>query len=122
MEKALCVLADNVLDDVIDFACRLAKHRGSKALSRHDIRVAFEKRFKVKVATKAASTQNQTQSAAITQTHSAGAARPAAQAMLAPPISSASTDNYRRKLALVRKEQDAAAAASSSFAPSGQGL
>ena len=65
VEKALCVLADDVLTDVIDFACRLAKHRGSKALHRNDIRVAFEKRFKVKLATKTTQAQNQVQPGAI---------------------------------------------------------
>ena len=32
VEKALGELTEGVLDDVIDFACKLAKHRGSRAL------------------------------------------------------------------------------------------
>ena len=29
VERALCTLAEDIVDDVIDFACKLAKHRGS---------------------------------------------------------------------------------------------
>ena len=47
MEKALSVLAEDILDDVVEFACRMAKHRGSQVLHRNDVRLAFEKRLKV---------------------------------------------------------------------------
>ena len=30
-----------------EFACRMAKHRGSQVLHRNDVRLAFEKRLKV---------------------------------------------------------------------------
>ena len=46
------LLAEGVVDDVIDFACRLAKHRGSNSLHRNDVRLAFEKRMKVRIAAK----------------------------------------------------------------------
>ena len=49
VEKALSVLAEDMIDDVIEFACRLAKHRGSNTLNRNDVKLAFEKRLKVKV-------------------------------------------------------------------------
>jgi len=49
VERALGLLAEDIVDDVIDFACRLAKHRGSNSLQRHDVRLAFEKRLKVRV-------------------------------------------------------------------------
>ena len=49
VERHLCSLAEDIVDDVIDFACRLAKHRGSNSLQRHDVRLAFEKRLKVRV-------------------------------------------------------------------------
>lgn len=49
VEKALGQLADEVIEDVVEFACRLAKHRGSNTLHRNDIKFAFEKRFKVKI-------------------------------------------------------------------------
>ena len=52
VDRALDSLADGLLDDVIDFACRLAKHRGSNSLHRNDIRLAFEKRLKVRVPTR----------------------------------------------------------------------
>ena len=52
VNRALDSLADGLLDDVIDFACRLAKHRGSNSLHRNDIRLAFEKRLKVRVPTR----------------------------------------------------------------------
>ena len=47
VEKALCVLAEDILDDVVEFACKMAKHRGSQVLHRNDVRLAFEKRLKV---------------------------------------------------------------------------
>lgn len=53
VERALSVLAEDIVDDVVDFACRLAKHRGSNSLQRHDVRLAFEKRLKVRVPIKA---------------------------------------------------------------------
>jgi len=32
VERALTILAEDIVDDVVDFACRLAKHRGSNSL------------------------------------------------------------------------------------------
>ena len=52
VEKALTILADDIIDDVVEFACKMAKHRGSNVLHRNDVRLAFEKRLKVKVPTK----------------------------------------------------------------------
>ena len=49
MERALNSVVDDALSEVLDLACRLAKHRGGKNLARNDIRVAFEKRMKVRV-------------------------------------------------------------------------
>ena len=49
VEIQLSNLAEDVIDEVIDFACRLAKHRGSNSLHRNDVRLAFEKRLKVRV-------------------------------------------------------------------------
>ena len=64
VERNLSILAEDLIDDVVEFACRLAKHRGSNILSRTDIKLAFEKRLKVKVPIKIqqnnASTTNQT--------------------------------------------------------------
>lgn len=52
VERALSVLADEMLEDVIEFACKLAKHRGSQLLARNDVKLAIEKRYKIKVPTK----------------------------------------------------------------------
>lgn len=49
VDRALSVLADEMLEDVIEFACKLAKHRGSQLLARNDIRLAIEKRYKMRV-------------------------------------------------------------------------
>ena len=49
VERALSVLADEMLEDVIEFACRLAKHRGAQTLQRNDVKLAIEKRYKIKV-------------------------------------------------------------------------
>ena len=49
VERALGRLLEDSVDDVVEFACRLAKHRGSRTLHRNDVRIAFEKRLKVKV-------------------------------------------------------------------------
>ena len=48
-ERALAMLADNVLDDVVELACKLARHRGAQTLKRDDIRLAFKKLYKVEV-------------------------------------------------------------------------
>lgn len=55
VEKALGCLANDIIDDVVDFACRLAKHRGSNSLHRDDVRLAFQKRLKVRIPAKAVS-------------------------------------------------------------------
>lgn len=49
VERALSVLADEMLEDVVEFACRLAKHRGSNMLHKNDVKLAIEKRYKIKV-------------------------------------------------------------------------
>lgn len=105
VNRALDTLADGLLDDVIDFACRLAKHRGSNSLHRNDIRLAFEKRLKVRVPTR---TQQATGNGQLQ--HSAAAAQMGTAAgvnlptvVQAQPISTA---NYRSNLALVKKAQE----------------
>ena len=51
-ERALSMLADQVLDDVVELACRLARHRGANTLKRDDIRMAFKKLYKINVPVK----------------------------------------------------------------------
>ncbi len=38
------MLADEMLEDVIEFACKLAKHRGSQLLARNDVKLAMSSR------------------------------------------------------------------------------
>ena len=49
VEKGLATVVDDSLDEVLELACRLAKHRSSKTLQRNDIRLAFEKRLKMRM-------------------------------------------------------------------------
>ena len=100
VDRALSGLANDIIDDVIDFACRLAKHRGSNSLHRNDVRLAFEKRLKVRVPTRS------TVSATNAATSSAASGVPSANlpvSLTAPPTSTAS---YKGNLALVRKAQE----------------
>lgn len=105
VNRALDSLADGLLDDVIDFACRLAKHRGSNSLHRNDIRLAFEKRLKVRVPTRtqppAANGQPQHSAAAAQMGPAAGVNLPTV--VQAQPLS---TSNYRSNLAHVKKAQE----------------
>lgn len=49
VEKALNQVLDETLSEVLELACRLAKHRGGRTLARNDVKLAFEKRLKVRV-------------------------------------------------------------------------
>ena len=99
VEKALSVLAEDIVDDVIDFACRLAKHRGSNSLHRNDVRLAFEKRFKVRVPTKShPAVGGLSASGALTSINSA-----VGNAHIIMPSQPTSTANYKSNLALVKK-------------------
>ena len=95
VEKALSVLAEDVLDDVVEFACKLAKHRGSNVLRRDDIGKAFEKKLKVKVPTKM-------HQASGTSAASSNAPRQTGQTASLPqqPVS---TKYYSANLQLVKK-------------------
>jgi len=105
VDRALDTLADGLLDDVIDFACRLAKHRGSNSLHRNDVRLAFEKRLKVRVPTRTqpstANGQPQHSAAAAYMGSAAGVNLPTV--VQAQPVSTA---NYKSNLALVKKAQE----------------
>ena len=95
-EKALSILAEDLVDDVVEFACKMAKQRGSPVLHRSDVRLAFEKRLKIKVPTK----MHQVTASSAAQTSSA--ARPVGQVAMLPsqPVS---TKNYMNNLTLVKK-------------------
>lgn len=79
-----------MLEDVIEFACKLAKHRGSQLLARDDIKLAINKRYKLKVPTKL---------------HSDASSSANAQLPVLPQIP-VSTANYKANLALIKKAQE----------------
>jgi len=116
VERALVILAEDIVDDVIDFACRLAKHRGSNSLQRHDVRLAFEKRLKVRVPIKMTPTQATTTQPGLPSTNAAStlvgnstAATASANLPTVVAPHQISTVNYKSNLALVRKEKDSLA-------------
>jgi transcription initiation factor TFIID subunit TAF12 len=92
VERALSVLADEMLEDVIEFACKLAKHRGSQLLARDDVKLAINKRYKLKVPTKL---------------HSDATVSGSSNAQLPVlPQNPVSTSNYKSNLALIKKAQE----------------
>ena len=107
VERALCTLAEDIVDDVIDFACRLAKHRGSNSLQRHDVRLAFEKRLKVRVPVKIQPQPNglaqTTTASTLVNSAAVTASANLPSVITAQPISTA---NYKSNLALVKKAQE----------------
>ena len=68
----------------MDFACRLAKHRGSNSLQRNDIRLSLEKRLKIRIPLRT-SHPNQQNSAGGGATHTQSALAATASANL--PVS-----------------------------------
>ena len=104
VERALAILAEDIVDDVVDFACRLAKHRGSKSLHRNDVRLAFEKRLKVRVPTKTQARAGGLTAPVTTTNSAAGTA--GANLPLVLPIQPTTTSNYKSNLALVKKAQE----------------
>jgi transcription initiation factor TFIID subunit TAF12 len=80
----LSQLGEDVVDDVVELACRLAKHRGSRTLERNDIKFGFEKRFKLKIPSKVSSTKE--------------------FGLSVLPQLQVSTQNYKTQLQLVKKE------------------
>lgn len=87
VQQQMSVLADEIIEDVVEFACRLARHRGSNTLVKGDVKLAFEKRFKYKVPSK------------LHLPHSLGIVSVLPQ----PP---SSTSNYKQNLTLVKRALD----------------
>jgi len=104
VERELSRLAEDVIDEVIDFACRLAKHRGSNSLHRNDVRLAFEKRLKVRVPVKnsAALSRLAQNSAAMSNTNMAASVASSNLPVVLPP-QAISTASYKSSLALIKK-------------------
>eukprot|EP00350_Pseudokeronopsis_sp_OXSARD2_P003587 CAMPEP_0170546252 /NCGR_PEP_ID=MMETSP0211-20121228/4627_1 /TAXON_ID=311385 /ORGANISM="Pseudokeronopsis sp., Strain OXSARD2" /LENGTH=64 /DNA_ID=CAMNT_0010850621 /DNA_START=302 /DNA_END=496 /DNA_ORIENTATION=- len=46
-------MADDFVVQVTDFACKLAKHRGSDTLEKNDVKFAIEKLYNIQVPIKA---------------------------------------------------------------------
>ena len=94
-------MVDDALSEVLDLACRLAKHRGSKNLGRNDVRVAFEKRLKMRVPFRPPPAPGPS-SQMLPLPASAAVSNLQSMAMVeaSQPVSTAS---YKAKLALVRK-------------------
>ena len=81
------MVAEDVLDEVIQFACKLSKHRNSRQLQKEDVKFAFERRFKVKLPQKLHELK-ETQTGVV-------------QVL---PQTVTLTGNYRNNLLLVKKE------------------
>ena len=45
-------LAEEMLDEVVAFACKLAKHRNSGKVEKQDVKFAFERRTKLRIPSK----------------------------------------------------------------------
>jgi transcription initiation factor TFIID subunit 12 len=52
VEKILAALADDFVQNVSEFACKLAKHRGSDTLDKNDMKFAIEKLYNIQIPTK----------------------------------------------------------------------
>lgn len=88
MEKILAQMADEFIKNTAEFACKLAKHRGSDTLEKDDVKFAIEKLYNIEVPTKPTAHQK----AGLTNPQ--GASWP-------------STSNYKQNLALVKKFSEA---------------
>lgn len=47
VEKILASMADDFIKNTSEFACKLAKHRGSDTLDKDDIKFAIEKLYNI---------------------------------------------------------------------------
>jgi transcription initiation factor TFIID subunit 12 len=45
-------MAEDFVTNVSEFACKLAKHRGSDTLEKNDVKVAIEKLYDIKIPAK----------------------------------------------------------------------
>lgn len=82
-------MADEFVKNTAEFACKLAKHRGSETLEKDDVKFAIERLYNIQVpinrvgAPEKATLQSQSQS-----------------------IPQASTSNYKQNMGLVKKANE----------------
>lgn len=81
-------MADEFIKNTAEFACKLAKHRGSDTLDKDDVKFAIEKLYNIQIPTKPTNQEK----AGLTS-----------QQQTMPP---ASTSNYKQNLALVKKANE----------------
>ena len=90
MEKILALMADEFIKNTSEFACKLAKHRGSETLEKDDVKFAIERLYNLQIPQKPNTNQERT---GLVQTQP-------------PSYLSASTANYKQNLALVKKANE----------------
>jgi len=49
VEKILAIKADEFIKNSAEFACKLAKHRGSDTLDKHDVKFAIERLYNLQI-------------------------------------------------------------------------
>jgi transcription initiation factor TFIID subunit 12 len=47
VEKILAIMADEFIKNTAEFACKLAKHRGSDTLEKDDVKFAIERLYNI---------------------------------------------------------------------------
>ena len=52
VEKILALMADEFVKNTAEFACKLAKHRGSDTLDKDDVKFAIERLYNINVPSK----------------------------------------------------------------------
>ncbi len=85
-------MADEFIKNTAEFACKLAKHRGSDILEKDDVKFAIERLYNLQVPQKPVA-NNQDRSSSMVQTQP-------------PSFQSVSTANYKQNLMLARKANE----------------
>lgn len=92
VEKILAIMADEFIKNSAEFACKLAKHRGSDTLDKHDVKFAIERLYNLQIPQK--------------QQDGAPNKTVAGIQSQIPPYPQASTANYKQNMALVKKANE----------------
>ena len=58
VEKILALMADEFIKNTAEFACKLAKHRGSEILEKDDVKFAIERLYNLQVPQKPVANQD----------------------------------------------------------------